>query len=54
MLCGIKMRSLVTNPMMRALSRNKITVGEYIVESLVDKEINLAFGYKYGLLFTFL
>ena len=49
MLCGIKTRSLVTNPMMRVLSRNKITVGEYIVESLVDKEINLGFGYKYGL-----
>jgi thiamine pyrophosphate-dependent acetolactate synthase large subunit-like protein len=48
MLCGIKARSLVTNPMMRVLSRNKITVGEYIVESLVDKEINIAFGHKYG------
>ena len=48
MLCGIRLRSLITNSKFKNVLRHKTTIGQYIIESLVDKDINIGFAYKYG------
>ena len=43
MLCGVKMSTLVPNTRLI-----KTTIGQYILKSLVDKNIHVGFGHKYG------
>ena len=49
MLCGIKLSDLTRNTrLVKTISQRKINIGQYIIKSLVDKDINVAFGHKSG------
>ena len=47
MICGISVNALKRNSRLINLGRRS-NIGQYIIESLVDKDINIGFGYKYG------
>lgn len=47
MLAGIKMTRLIRNQRITNIAAyNKSTVSNYIIESLIDKNVNIAFGHK--------
>ena len=48
MLCGVRMQSLkhASNAVRFGITTSRPTIGNYIIESLLDKNIKVAFGYN--------